>query len=162
MDSTRAQLGVRELTGNNDGIEVEAYLRSVGLKKGNPYCQAGQYWSFWVAATCLGIPLHAIPLLRTGLAAACFNDAARKGTQTKAIPQELDLVYWKFSKTIKGHTERIEKINRAGWILTNGYNIQVSSKGDQREGGGVGQRQRNINYPLGRMLVSGFIGRKKQ
>lgn len=35
-----AQIGVRELTGNNDGKYVEIYLRSVGLSKGNPWCAA--------------------------------------------------------------------------------------------------------------------------
>ncbi len=38
------QLGVRELTGKNDGIEVEQYLKSTGLKKGNPYCSAYVHW----------------------------------------------------------------------------------------------------------------------
>jgi hypothetical protein len=40
----KSQVGVKELTGNNDGKEVEMYLRSVGLKKGNAYCAAGQAW----------------------------------------------------------------------------------------------------------------------
>jgi hypothetical protein len=39
---TRAQneLGVREKTGHNDGPRVEAYLKSVGLHAGAPYCAA--------------------------------------------------------------------------------------------------------------------------
>lgn len=40
------QIGIREATGNNDGFRVEEYLRSVGLKKGNPYCVAGIYWCY--------------------------------------------------------------------------------------------------------------------
>ncbi len=39
------QIGVTEATGNNDGPRVEAYLKSVGLSKGNPYCAAGIYWT---------------------------------------------------------------------------------------------------------------------
>lgn len=39
-----SQVGVREATGKNDGPQVEAYLRSVGLKKGNPYCAAFVHW----------------------------------------------------------------------------------------------------------------------
>lgn len=38
------EVGVRELTGNNDGIAVERYLRCVGLNKGNPWCAAFVVW----------------------------------------------------------------------------------------------------------------------
>ena len=41
-----SQLGVRELTGNNDGIAVEKYLSYVWLKKGQPWCAAFVSWSF--------------------------------------------------------------------------------------------------------------------
>ena len=41
-----SQLGVRELTGNNDGIAVEKYLNYVWLKKGQPWCAAFVSWSF--------------------------------------------------------------------------------------------------------------------
>lgn len=39
-----SQLYVRELTGNNDGTEVEEYLLSVGLGKGYPWCAAYTTW----------------------------------------------------------------------------------------------------------------------
>jgi hypothetical protein len=48
----QSQVGVRELTGKNDGKEVEMYLRYVGRKKGDAYCAAGQSWSHGT----LGIP----------------------------------------------------------------------------------------------------------
>ena len=41
-----SQLGVRELTGNNDGVAVEKYLSYVWLKKGQPWCAAFVSWSF--------------------------------------------------------------------------------------------------------------------
>jgi hypothetical protein len=34
------EIGVRELTGNNDGKRVELYLAWVGLKRGEPWCAA--------------------------------------------------------------------------------------------------------------------------
>lgn len=40
----RSQLGVRELTGNNDGPEVEKYLKSTGLGKGHSWCAAFVHW----------------------------------------------------------------------------------------------------------------------
>lgn len=38
------QVGIRELTGNNDGKQVEVYLKYVGLPKGNPWCAAFVCW----------------------------------------------------------------------------------------------------------------------
>lgn len=35
-----SQIGVRELTGHNDGKQVEMYLSTVGLGRGNPWCAA--------------------------------------------------------------------------------------------------------------------------
>ncbi len=40
----KSQIGVRELTGNNDGPEVETYLSSVGLNKGYSWCAAFVKW----------------------------------------------------------------------------------------------------------------------
>ncbi len=38
------ELGVRELSGRNDGARVEVYLRHVGLKKGYAWCAAFVSW----------------------------------------------------------------------------------------------------------------------
>lgn len=40
-----SQVGVRELTGKNDGPEVEMYLKTVGLGKGYSWCSAFVKWS---------------------------------------------------------------------------------------------------------------------
>jgi len=41
LDSLFAtQLNIRELTGKNDGPQVEAFLRSVDRKKGDAWCAA--------------------------------------------------------------------------------------------------------------------------
>lgn len=40
------QIGVRELTGRNDGKSVEVYLKYVKLQKGNPWCAAFVCWTF--------------------------------------------------------------------------------------------------------------------
>ncbi|MGY3211161.1 CHAP domain-containing protein [Mucilaginibacter sp. HD30] len=39
-----SQVGIHELTGNNDGKQVEVYLKYVGLQKGNPWCAAFVCW----------------------------------------------------------------------------------------------------------------------
>lgn len=41
-----SQLHVRELTGNNDGPEVEAFLKITGLGPGYPWCAAFVAWVF--------------------------------------------------------------------------------------------------------------------
>lgn len=40
MSSARQYLHVREATGHNDGVEVEAMLAEVGMRKGNSWCGA--------------------------------------------------------------------------------------------------------------------------
>ncbi|GAB2984044.1 hypothetical protein GCM10027049_22000 [Mucilaginibacter puniceus] len=40
-----SQIGVRELTGNNDGKSVEAYLKYCNLSKGTPWCAAFVCWA---------------------------------------------------------------------------------------------------------------------
>lgn len=45
VKSYSSQIGIRELTGNNDGKSVEMYLHYVGLPKGNPWCAAFVCWN---------------------------------------------------------------------------------------------------------------------
>ena len=40
-----SQVGIREIGGNNSGPQVEIYLKSAGLSKGNAWCGAFVYWS---------------------------------------------------------------------------------------------------------------------
>jgi hypothetical protein len=42
----RQEIGVRELTGHNDGKRVEEYLASCKLSKGNPWCAAFITWTY--------------------------------------------------------------------------------------------------------------------
>lgn len=42
----RSEIGVREATGHNDGVSVEAYLASTGLGKGYAWCAAFVYWNY--------------------------------------------------------------------------------------------------------------------
>nr|WP_255737702.1 TIGR02594 family protein [Cognataquiflexum nitidum] len=45
MGFAESQLGVREATNNNDGVDVEKYLKSAGLGAGYPWCGAFVNWS---------------------------------------------------------------------------------------------------------------------
>ena len=44
VQTAQHEIGVHELTGNNDGKQVEVYLSAVHLKKGNPWCAAFVAW----------------------------------------------------------------------------------------------------------------------
>lgn len=147
------QVGVKEATGNNDGIQVERYLASVGLKKGNPYCQAGQYYCFLQ----VGKP----PIPKSGLAISSFNYARTFNNKVAFVPSIDDLLIWNKPNTIFGHIERIVEVGSKGWVYTVGFNTASGSKGNQRDGGGVYRRKRNIYYPLGRSLIKGLVGWKQ-
>lgn len=42
----QSQIGVKEATNNNDGVQVEKYLNSVGLNKGYSWCAAFVSWTY--------------------------------------------------------------------------------------------------------------------
>lgn len=46
LNIARSQIGIREATGNNDGTQVEAYLKVTNLPKGNPWCAAFISWVY--------------------------------------------------------------------------------------------------------------------
>lgn len=46
VQTAENEVGVREKTGNNDGVMVEAYLAFVGLKKPEPWCAAFVCWVY--------------------------------------------------------------------------------------------------------------------
>lgn len=155
LDASRVilykQLGLKEKTNRNDGTHVELYLKSVGLnpKSKQPYCLAGQYYCFSLTAY--------NPLPKTGLVASLWN-FGRKAQRTAYRPKIDDLVIWKSNKG-NGHVERVIQVGNAGWIETIGFNTTSGSSGNQRDGGGVYKRQRNIYHPLSRLLlIKGLIG----
>ncbi len=155
-DSLIAQIGVKEKTGNNDGYKVEQYLKSVGLKKGNPYCAAGQYWCFAVNA----INANDIPIPKSGLAISPFNYAKKHGKKVDYIPAIDDLLIWNIARTIKGHIERITKVVNAKFVWTGGFNTSNGLKGSQADGNGVFPRVRDLFNPIARLLVKGLVGFK--
>lgn len=147
------EIGVRERTGNNDGERVAMYLASVGLVQGNPYCYAGQYWSFTQVTTKPSIK-------RTGLVRAFWNEAKKIG---RSVPYHIeigDFLCWGYLTSTSGHVERVSKIGRGGWVTTIAFNVSVPGlKGKSiRDGGGVAKKYRNVRHPLGRMVMMGAVG----
>lgn len=95
----RMQLRFREVPpGSNAGVPVEAYLRHVGLLKGNPWCGAGMSWAGYFSGNG-----DDWPLLRSGRVQLIYEDAKRKGLLVE-LPRRGDLfVRWYPSLKRFGH-----------------------------------------------------------
>lgn len=152
------QVGTLEKSNRNDGSQVENYLKSVGLPLGSPYCVAGQYYCFLVAAKRLSIPTTCIPLPKTGLSLEWFRFAKRNGARVPCQFSEDDLVVWMKTKSINGHTERIVSVGRKGWVETIGFNTRRYDASQHKWVEGVFRWQRNLFHPLGRMNLLGLVG----
>lgn len=145
----RSQIGVLE-SGNNRG-EVAKYLRSVGLAGGNPYCAAGVYWCYDQARIKLGYSLESIPVLRTAVANAMYNDAGRRGKSVTQVVKRHDLLVWKSKRSWTGHIERVISVNDYNIVRTIGFNVKTEN------GEGVAVKTRFIKHPLGRLMLRGII-----
>lgn len=153
-----SQVGVTEKTGKNNGIEIEKYLKCVGLSSGNPYCAAGQYWCFVEACSRLKLSAKQIPITKTGLANKMYNDAALNGKRAKYYPAVHDLMVWRNGSSSFGHIERIISVSKAGWVTTVGFNTSCRNVVTGKNVQGVFIKNRNIIHPLGKMAIRGLIG----
>ena len=123
----RAELWVREKTGHNDGERVEAYLGSVGLSKGQPWCAAFVSWVFMQAG-------YAAP--RTGWSPSLFP-AGR--LVKKPGPGDVFGIYFPALKRI-AHCGFVALV-RGSWIVTVEGNTSIQGS---RDGDGVYQRMRHV------------------
>jgi len=121
------EIGVTEATGNNDGARVEAYLSSVGLHRGDPYCAAFVYF---VGATALG---QANPFPRSGWSPDMVTPAS------KGSPRSGDTfgIYFP-SKGRISHTGLIAgtESDQGKWAAPRGYlrTIEANTSGSAASG----------------------------
>lgn len=97
VDTALSYVGVKELTGKNDGYEVEKFLKSVGLGKGNHWCAA-------FVSYCLTAVKYPFPV-RSGLARSFVRKnslIAAKFTNSTKVPKGA-LAIWQRGETIFGH-----------------------------------------------------------
>lgn len=137
------QLHVREKTGNNDGDDVEKYLKAVGLGKGYPWCVALPYWAFKEAANQLNV---ANPMPKTAGVLNCLKLSKPYVIDLdKEKPQLGDLGCMDFGGG-KGHMFMVTA-NRDTHILTIEGNTSADPtyKAQDREGNGVFERRRAIS-----------------
>jgi hypothetical protein len=136
------QLGVHEKTNKNDGPEVEMYLKSVGLGKGNPWCMAFAYWCVSQAATATGERNY---LRKTGSVMMQWNSTLCKRSLT---PEPGAIFIMDFGGGT-GHTGFVEKVE--GEYV---YTVEGNTNDDgSREGYEVCRRKRKISSIKGFILV---------
>ncbi|RQO65113.1 hypothetical protein DBR40_24705 [Pedobacter sp. KBW01] len=127
-----SQIGVRELTGRNDGIQVEAYLKYVWLKKGDPWCAANVSWCFGQNGFSKPRSGGCVQLMEQG------ETIYLKG-KVKEIPQMADVFYiWFENKGRVAHTGFIDNWSNT-WVTTVEGNTNAAGS---REGDGVYKKYR--------------------
>lgn len=143
-------VGVKE-EGNNGGFWVTKFLKSVGLKPGNPWCAA-------FVSYCLDSAKIRSLKTRSGLARHFITKnktikATKVATQNMKLPQGT-VVVWRRGTTMSGHVGFVDQ-----WIGKSGTTIEgntTSGKGgSQWNGGGVWHRKRTIN-PYDHFRITDF------
>jgi len=140
VDTALSYVGVHEKTGKNDGKEVEKFLKSVGLRKGNSWCAA-------FVSYCLSAAKVKSPKVRSGLARSFKTKniilASRVMKGLEIIPKGY-LIGWQRGNTINGHIGIVTKL----WKGPKGETVEgntSSNKGSQYDGDGVFQKTRTIS-----------------
>lgn len=125
-----AEVGVREATGNNDGLEVEAYLATTNLGAGYPWCAAFVSWVF---------EQEGYDQPRTPWTPALFPNKRNIWPAREQIPQVSDVfgIYISSKK----------RIAHAGFVEQWGEHFVVTVEGNtnpagSHEGDGVYRRRR--------------------
>lgn len=132
INTYRSHIGVRELTGNNDGNIVEAYLRAVNLGKGFAWCAA------FVAYCHLdnGLMIPKAPAWSPSWFPTSKNIPLRE-----AVAGDVFGIYY-------FHLNRIAHVGFIDEPYNNGSNIIITVEGNtnddgSREGDGVYRKRRS-------------------
>jgi hypothetical protein len=145
-----SQLYVREKTGKNDGVQVERYLRSVNLRKGDAWCAAFISW------------LHIennIPNPESGYspdwfrANVIYKRSEKRMSPFISRPGQVIGLYIE-SKGRMGHVGMIESENRLHYNTIEGNTNGAGSD----EGDGV---YRKIRKKENISVISDFVGWKE-
>lgn len=126
-------IGVREKTGNNDGTEVEHFLKMVGLAKGNPWCAAYVYTCFAEAG------IKNVP--KSGYSPTWFPNNKVIFANNKGQPPNSGDVFglWFSSKGRIAHVGFIDEWGEGSYVTTVEGN---TNEAGSREGDGVYRKRR--------------------
>lgn len=126
INIARSQLGIREATGKNDGVAVEAYLSYTGNTKGTPWCASFVSWVYGKAG--LAKP-------KTPWSPALFPLAKQT---LNPLPADVFGIYFPSLKRV-AHCGLVEA-SRGNWLQT----IEGNTNADGlREGNGVYRKLRH-------------------
>jgi hypothetical protein len=124
----KSQLGVKEKTGNNDGKDVEKYLKSVGLGKGFAWCAAFVHWCLIEAGVPNTITAWS-PTAHNKKNIVYFNNKFKKPAQQADV---ITLYY--SSKGRIGHTGFFDHMQSENMTVNYEGN---TNRGNSNEGDGV-------------------------
>jgi len=123
-----AQVGVRELTGHNDGKAVEKYLGYCGLAKGNPWCASFVCWTFAQAG---------VSNPRSGYCPDLFQAKYviyKRSSKTNKLPEQGDV--WGLYFPEKGRIAHVGFVDK--WDPTTVVTVEGNTnEAGSREGDGV-------------------------
>lgn len=148
-----SQVGTREVKNTNTGLAVNAYLKSVGLPPGYPWCMAFVYWCYQLAAAQLRVKN---PLIKTG---GVLSEWGTIDEKYKVIPSSAlndnslvkpGSVFVMDHGSGQGHAGIVEKIY-GDMIETIEGN---SNNNGSREGVAVVRHSRKINTIKGFMVIN--------
>jgi hypothetical protein len=129
-----AEIGVRELTGKNDGPRVEEYLASCGRKKGDAWCAAFVTWVFKQAG---------IKAVVSGWSPSWFpssNTIYTRGAKNNKTPEKADVfgIYFQNLGRI-AHVGFVDDWEEGSFCITVEGNTNDEGS---REGDGVYKKRR--------------------
>jgi hypothetical protein len=133
IETYRSFIGVKELTGNNDGKEVEMFLQSAGLGKGYAWCAAFATYCHEIN----GIPF---PAKAPAWSPSWFPKARRIDKTTASTGDVFGLFYQNLNRI--GHVGFIDEdwSDKGNIILT----VEGNTNSDGvREGDGVYRKRRS-------------------
>lgn len=149
IKTAASQLHVRELTGKNDGKEVEAYLKAVNRKKGDAWCAAFVSWVF---------QQHGVSVPKSGWSPSWFptaNVIYKRGSKQSVKPQNADVFGLWFSNLNRvAHVGFVEKWTDSYVTTIEGNTATVNEGNRTREGDGV-YRKRRLTRQI--YIVSSWI-----
>lgn len=142
----RSQIGVRELSGRNDGRQVEIFLASCKLTKGNPWCAAFVTWTFKTAGVKTVISGYSPVWFPAG------KTIYTRGARSNTTPGTADVFgIWFASKKRIAHVGFIDDWPQGNYAITVEGN---TNEAGSREGDGVYRKRRLKNqiYKISRWI----------
>lgn len=154
QQAARACVGIREASGNNDGVMVELIQETVGSADNEPWCMALVQTLIAYVEVKLDIKS---PLIVTEHVMTCWNTTPFS-QRVKRIPLPGAIVCWRHGSTSSGHTGIVIDCDGKNMHVIEGNTSSgVSPDGKvEREGQGCYLTHRSAKA-TGSMVVQGFL-----